>query len=231
VTELTVLTYNVHGLKDDFAAVQRVIRESGAHLVYVQEAPKIFRWRARAADLARRCGLVVVAGGGNAAGNLLLCDIAVTVHRARTLFLPYERPARPEFPQLRGAVVAELSLAGRRFTALGTHLSLHDEERVHQARRVLGLVEPAEPPLVLAGDLNEPPGGPVSRVLSERLVDAAVAAGDPETPTFSPSAPRRRIDYVWADPRLPVREYAVLDTPDGRVASDHFPVRAKLDLS
>ena len=230
MTELTVLTYNVHGLKDDFAALQRVIRESGAHVVCVQEAPKIFRWRARAADLARRCGLVVVAGGGDAAGNLMLCDLAVTVHRARTLFLPYELPSRPEIPQLRGAVVAELSLAGKRFTALGTHLSLHAEERAHQAGRLLGLVDPAEPPLVLAGDLNEPPGGPVSEVLAERLVDTAVAAGDPDTPTFSTWAPRRRIDHVWADPQLAVRKYTVLDSPDVRVASDHFPVRVTLDL-
>jgi endonuclease/exonuclease/phosphatase family metal-dependent hydrolase len=35
---------------------------------------------------------------------------------------------------------------------------------------------------------------------------------------------------VWADPQLAVRKYTVLDSPDVRVASDHFPVRVTLDL-
>ena len=230
MTSLTVLTYNVRGLRDDLGALVRVIRGSGAQLVYVQEAPKVFRWRARAADLARRCRLVVVTGGRQAAGNLLLSDLAVTVHRTRDVLLPWECPRKLEPPQRRGATLAELSLGGHRFTAVGTHLSLHPQERPGQAGRLLGLVRQDAPPLVLAGDLNEGPGGAVSEVLGERLADAAIAGGDPRTPTFSTGSPRRRIDYVWADPRLPVAGYEVLDLPDVRVAGDHFPVRVRLDL-
>ena len=58
--ELTVVTYNVRGLRDDLAALQRVVRGSRPHVLLVQEAPKFFRVRARAADLARRLGMVVV---------------------------------------------------------------------------------------------------------------------------------------------------------------------------
>jgi endonuclease/exonuclease/phosphatase family metal-dependent hydrolase len=230
MTTLTVLTYNVRGLRDDVDALVRVVRGSGAQLLYVQEAPKVVRWRARAAELARRCGMVVVTGGRTAAGNLLLSDIAVTVHRAREVLLPLECPPRLKLPQRRGATVAELSLAGHRFTALGTHLSLYPEERARQARRLLGFLPPDAPPLVLAGDLNEEPGGVVSTVLGERLVDAAIVAGDPGSPTFSTGSPRRRIDYVWADPGLPVTGYEVLDSADVRAASDHFPVRVRLTL-
>jgi endonuclease/exonuclease/phosphatase family metal-dependent hydrolase len=230
MTTLTVLTYNVRGLRDDLGALVRVVRGSGAQLVYVQEAPKVVRWRARAAELARRCGMVVVTGGRTAAGNLLLSDIAVTVHRTRDVLLPLGYPPRRELPQRRGATLAELSLAGHRFTALGTHLSLYPQERARQAGHLLGLVPPDAPPPVLAGDLNEEPGGAVSTALGERLVDAAVAGGDPGTPTFSTRSPRRRIDYVWADPRLPVTGYEVLDSADVRAASDHFPVRVRLTL-
>jgi endonuclease/exonuclease/phosphatase family metal-dependent hydrolase len=225
MTELAVLTYNVRGLRDDFAALQRVIRGSGARLVYVQEAPKIFRVRARAADLARRCGMVVVAGPVGASGNLLMSDMAVTVHRAREVLLP-PTPGQ----QRRGATLAELSLSGRRFTALGTHLSLDRAERARQARVLLDLLGPGGPPAVLAGDLNETPGGAVTAVLSERLADAAVAGGDPGTPTYPTRRPGRRIDYVFADPALPVAGYEVLDGPDVRAASDHFPVRVTFDL-
>ncbi|HEV7757273.1 MAG TPA: endonuclease/exonuclease/phosphatase family protein [Mycobacteriales bacterium] len=230
MTELTVLTYNVRGLRDDLGALVRVIRGSGAQLVCVQEAPKLFRWRSRAADLARRCGLVVVAGGAPAAGNLLLSDLAVTVHRTRDVRFPLVCPPKLELPQRRGAAVAELSLAGHRFTAVGTHLSLYPAERARQARRLLDLVPPDAPPAVLAGDFNEASGGAVSAVLAERLVDTAVAGGDPRTPTFSTASPRRRIDYVWADPGLAVSGYEVLDSADVRAASDHFPVRVRLDL-
>jgi endonuclease/exonuclease/phosphatase family metal-dependent hydrolase len=224
MTELAVLTYNVRGLRDDYAALQRVIRGSGARLVFVQEAPKIFRARARAADLARRCGMVVVAGPvDGASGNLLMCDVALTVHGVREVALP-----RTRGHQQRGAALAELSLAGHRFTALGTHLSLDGDERARQARILLDLLPPG--PAVLAGDLNETPGGAVTEILSSRLVDAAVAGADPVTPTFPARRPRRRIDYVFADPAVPVTGYAVLDGPDVRVATDHLPVRATLDL-
>jgi endonuclease/exonuclease/phosphatase family metal-dependent hydrolase len=220
---LTVLTYNVRGLRDDLAALQRVIRGSGARLVFVQEVPRFFRVRARAADLARRCGMVVVAGGAGSAGNLLMGDVGVTVHGARTELFPLT-PGR----HLRAATVADLSLAGRRFTAVGTHLSLDGDERARQARALLELAGPG--PAVVAGDLNEEPGGAVTATLSERLVDAAVAGGDPGTPTFPARRPDRRIDHVFADPALPVLGYDVLDGPDARAASDHLPVRVTLDL-
>jgi endonuclease/exonuclease/phosphatase family metal-dependent hydrolase len=152
------------------------------------------------------------------------------VHRARDVLLPRECSAQFPPPQRRGATLAELSLGGCRFTAVGTHLGLTPDERARQARRLLGLVAPDAPPPVLAGDLNEEPGGAVSAVLSERLVDAAVAGGDPGTPTFSTRSPRRRIDQVWADPGLPVTGYDVLDSADVRAASDHFPVRVRLEL-
>jgi endonuclease/exonuclease/phosphatase family metal-dependent hydrolase len=225
MTELTALSYNVRGLRDDFAALQRVIRGSGAHLVYVQEVPRYFRWRSRAADLARRCDLVVVNGGATAAGNLLMCDLAVTVHRTRDVLLP-----RTTGRSARGAALAELSLAGRRLTAVGTHLGGDAAERERHARMLLDLAGPDGAPLVLGGDLDEAPGGAAAGILSDRLVDAAVAVGDGEVPTFPAASPHRRVDYVWADPRVRVLSHEVLDSADARVASDHLPIRVRLDL-
>jgi len=235
VPTLRVLTWNVHGLRDDRDAVVRTIAGSGADVVCVQEAPKVFRWRARAAALARRSGTVVVGGGGNAAGNLVLCRLAVDVHEVRTLHYPLTAGQ-----QLRGAVLARCSLAGSPFTVAGTHLATYAPERVPQATRLLqelGLAGPpghgpgaapgGGPPVVLAGDVNEAPGGPLWPVLTAGLVDAG--AGDP-TPTFSVSSPRRRIDGVFADPRLVVEDYRVLDTAEARRGSDHFPVLVTLAL-
>jgi len=225
LTTLRVLSWKVHGLRDDVDALAATVASSGAHLFIVQEAPRLFRWRSRCAELARRCGMVVAAGGGaDACGNLLLSTVAVRVHSAgssRLVFLPGEQP--------RGAAVARCSLAGSEFTAVGTHLSLHPAERLRQVPALLAQFPADAPPLVLAGDLNEQSDGPTWEAFAGRLDDAAGLAGD-GTPTFSTGNPRRRIDAIWADPRINVERYTVLDTPSVRRASDHFPLLADLKL-
>jgi endonuclease/exonuclease/phosphatase family metal-dependent hydrolase len=225
---LRVLSYNVRSLRDDPVAVARVIGESGAHLVFLQEAPAFWRWRARCSQLARRCAMVAVAGGGGGAfGNFLLCSPAVLAHSARTFRLAHA-PMRPD----KGAAVAELSYGGVRFVAAGTHLTTgdatHDDEHEAQLRSLLAeLPGPDGLPLIVAGDLNEEHTGPAWRALAARLTDAGAGS---TTPTFSCRTPRRRIDGIFADPRLPVRQYRVLDSPDVRRASDHFPIYAELEL-
>ena len=42
---LRVVWYNVHGLRDDAAALAGVVREAAPDVVIVQEAPRRFRWR------------------------------------------------------------------------------------------------------------------------------------------------------------------------------------------
>src|SRR4051812_45934395 len=103
MTAVRVLSYNVRGFRDDFTALQRVIRDSGAHLLFLQEVPKVFRGRARLADLARRTDRVVVPGGATAAGNALVSTIAIPVHSTRDVLLPLT-PGE----QLRGAATATL---------------------------------------------------------------------------------------------------------------------------
>jgi endonuclease/exonuclease/phosphatase family metal-dependent hydrolase len=225
MTTLRVLSYNVRGLRDDVTALTGVIAGSGAHVVFVQEAPKVFRWRSRCAALARRSGLVVVTGGGEASGNLLLASLAVRVHAARSLFLPLT-PGQ----QLRGAAVAHCSLGGAEFTAVSTHLSLNPAERLRQVPRLLAEVPEDGPPLVLAADFNEQPGGPVWEAFAPRLDDVAEVAGDTGTPTFSCASPRRRIDGFFVDRSVKVSAYEVLDSPDVRRASDHFPIYAELQI-
>lgn len=226
MTTLRVLTYNVHGLRDDREAVARAMSGSGAHLVFVQEAPKVFRARPRAAALARRAGMVVVdGGGGNAAGNLLICSLAVNVHKTWTVRLPFT-PGH----QVRGAVFAELSLSGQRFTAVATHLGLDAEERDMHAARLLDEIESVSGPVIVGGDFNETAGGHAWERLAGRFTDVGKSAGADADPTFRIPAPDRRIDGFFVDSRVQVAGYEVLDSPDVRVASDHLPVYAELEL-
>jgi endonuclease/exonuclease/phosphatase family metal-dependent hydrolase len=81
-------------------------------------------------------------------------------------------------------------------------------------------------PLIVAGDLNEPAGGPAWLAWGEGIVDPA-----PDAPaTFPAMAPRRRIDAVLAGPDVEVLAYGdgSADPGDVRAASDHLPVLAAI---
>src|SRR3954463_7438296 len=82
VTTLTLLSYNIRSLRDDPAAVVRVIRAAAPDVAIIQEAPRCRRWAASWARLAGRTGLLWIAGGRRTGANLLFCTMAVrTVRR------------------------------------------------------------------------------------------------------------------------------------------------------
>jgi endonuclease/exonuclease/phosphatase family metal-dependent hydrolase len=222
---LRVVSYNVHGQRDDVAALAEAIRGVAPDVVIVQEGPRRFRWRHRCAALAHRLGLVVAAGGLPALGNLLLTSLRVRVYRTWCLRYPLT-PGR----HLRGAVFAECGVGGARFTVVGSHLSTDPAERPGQAALLRRELETAGTPVILGVDLNEGSGGAAWRTVADGLTDAAVAAGGAERPTFSCANPRNRIDAIFVDPRISVLRYEVVDTEQTRRASDHFPIMADLRL-
>ncbi|NED82385.1 endonuclease/exonuclease/phosphatase family protein, partial [Streptomyces sp. SID11233] len=83
-----VLSYNIRSMRDDTAALGRVIRACAPDLVLIQEAPRFFRWRKALSRLARSAGLVTLAGGATAAGPALLCAMRATVERTEDVLLP-----------------------------------------------------------------------------------------------------------------------------------------------
>ncbi len=228
MTTLRVLTYNVRSLRDDPAAVARTILSAAPDVVAVQEAPRFLRWRARGAEFARHCGLVVLSGGRTAVGNLLLCQLGVEVEHATEFGLSH----RSGMPR-RGAAVGVCSLAGRRFAFVGTHLDLRPADRVSHVSELFARLPDAgvdpSAPLIVAGDINETPGEPAWAVLASRLSDGAASVGA-GSPTFPATDPRRRIDGVFVDRRLQVTDARVLDGPDVRAGSDHRPVLVEVAL-
>jgi len=126
------------------------------------------------------------------------------------------------------------------------------DDHLAQTRALAGLLtDPAldgNLPVLLAADLNAPPGSPELKPLTDVLVDTWVAGGgDPTAVTLSskhPDAPLRatkqldqRIDYVLARPgrarqRVSVSKAFVVDEPvDDLYPSDHFPVVVDLDFT
>ena len=80
--DFRILSWNVHGLRDDRAVLSRVVRDLDPDVVCVQESPKYLRWRAKCAALARGCGQLYVAGGGTTGGSALLGSLRVDVKGA-----------------------------------------------------------------------------------------------------------------------------------------------------
>lgn len=223
---LRVLSYNVHGQRDDVDALAGAVRDLDPDVVIVQEAPRRFRWRHKCAALADRLGLVVAAGGLPALGNLLLTSLRVRVYHTWCQQYPLT-PGR----HLRGAVFAECGIGSARFALAGSHLSTDPTERPGQAALLKEALAALRLPVVVGADLNENSGGGAWRTVADGLTDAAVAVPDGASRfTYPCLEPRDRIDALFVDPRIGVLDYDVVDTAQTRRASDHFPIRADLLL-
>jgi endonuclease/exonuclease/phosphatase family metal-dependent hydrolase len=222
-----VLSYNVRSLRDDRAAVARVIRSTRPDVVCIQEAPRFLRWRSRCAALARTSGLVVVSGGRAAAANLVMSSLAVDVVETADV-----RFSTDPLLHRRGAAIAVLSRAGARFAVAGTHLDLKPESRLRHVSELHAAIDahvPADVPAIVVGDVNDRPGSTVWSALAERRVDALATL--PSVPFTSPARePRQTIDGIFVDARLPITAVEVVDHPEAARASDHLPVLVQVEL-
>src|SRR5690242_9534955 len=219
-----LLSYNVHGQRDDVGALAAVVRAADPDVVVVQEGPRRFRWRTRSATLANRLGLFVAGGGEPALGNLVLVGMRVRVHGHRCVQFPL-RAGR----HMRGAVLVECSVGRTRFVVAGSHLATDARERPLQAEILRRTLAEVESPVLLGLDANEESDGRAWRTLTESggLVDPDTGTG---AATFPAAGPCRRIDAVLVDPRCEIVDYRVLDSPEARRASDHLPVLVEVSL-
>ncbi|MET8079461.1 endonuclease/exonuclease/phosphatase family protein [Streptomyces sp. NPDC005303] len=227
-----VLSYNIRSMRDDTDALARVIRACEPDLVLIQEAPRFFRWRKKLARLASATGLVVLTGGGTAAGPAILCDLRATVERTEDVLLPLT-PGQHR----RGFATAVVRLGGARLGVLSCHLSLRKDERYDQAGMLLDrLAGMGVEHAVAGGDLNEHPAGPAFTRIADSLQDCWATSPTGGEPTWTRTEPHRRIDAIFATKGIEVVGCGVpTDLPgiteaDLRAATDHLPVLATLDI-
>jgi endonuclease/exonuclease/phosphatase family metal-dependent hydrolase len=217
-----LLTYNIRSMRDDWHAAAAVIRACEPDVVCIQEAPRFLRWRSKRAALAREAGLVVATAdrvGGLMLLTALRTDVVRTSHTALS--------KRPRLHQ-RAVVAAEVKVAGERWTVASVHLSLDDDERVLHVAEVVAALSSYDAPVVVAGDINERPDGPVWHDFATRWQDAYVVAPWGEGDTYSATRPHKRIDGIFTDHSVEVVSCGVPDVPGITVASDHRPVLAVL---
>ncbi|MEU8570332.1 endonuclease/exonuclease/phosphatase family protein [Streptomyces pathocidini] len=223
-----VLSYNVRSLRDDRAALARVIRACAPDLVCVQEAPRFFRWRKHAARLAADSDLVYVTGGATAAGPLILASLRAHVERTADVLLP----RTPGLHQ-RGFATAVVRIGGARLGVLSCHLSMRADERYAQGGLLLDrLAGLGAPHAIAAGDLNDRPGGRTFRRLASHLQDGWATAPWGGEHTTRPGDPPGRIDAIFATGGVEILACGVpqplpgVTDSDLRAATDHLPVLA-----
>jgi endonuclease/exonuclease/phosphatase family metal-dependent hydrolase len=222
VTTLRLLSYNVRSMRDDADALARVMREVNPDVALIQEAPRFLRWRFKCAELARRAGLVLVTGGRESGANLVLSSLAVEVVAAHEVSFTSDRHLHH-----RGAAVAVLKLAGSHVAVAGTHLDLIEAPRLRHLDELADFTQrnlPKGAPLIVGGDMNAVPSSATWQRLQQFGTDAFAAAGVGDGLTYSTTAPVRRIDGVFADPRLQPLKAEALDSADVRIATDHRPL-------
>jgi endonuclease/exonuclease/phosphatase family metal-dependent hydrolase len=230
-----VASYNVHKCvgtdqRFDPERTAMVIAEMQADVVALQEATKRFGERTNLLDLAwleRRCGLASVPLNGGASrrcggwhGNLLLLREGA-VREVRHIALPGVEP--------RGALVVDVDLRGGPLRVVAAHLGLLRRSREQQAAALLAAVERAEDrPTVLLGDLNEWRVGPRSSLLPLKPAFGPLSAA---LPSFPSRFPLFALDRILSSPHSLITSLEVHDTALARAASDHLPIKARIDLA
>ncbi|MCF7974462.1 MAG: endonuclease/exonuclease/phosphatase family protein [Phycisphaerae bacterium] len=225
--QLRVLTYNIHhgqGMdgKFDYQRLAKIIKSVNPDVVALQEVDRKTQ-RASGVDqgtvLAQLTGMKSAYGkamhySGGEYGEAILSRFPITEVQSHPL--PFASQYEP-----RALLVTKLKPDNGlpEFLFAGTHLCHQSEElRTDQVRQINKyLPQSGAAPVILAGDFNARSGSPpMNELLKNGWLDA--------------TADISRIDYILLRRTDPWRVVST-STIDERVASDHKPVLAVLELS
>jgi endonuclease/exonuclease/phosphatase family metal-dependent hydrolase len=221
---IRVMSWNIRHLQGDPLAVHRVVRAADPDVLCLQEGPRLPGSPRQFSRLARACGMHHQAGGRSAGSNaIFVSGRMVAVDLAAFTF-----PLASWRDNRRGAVLATVRpvIGGPSLRIASVHLPLDQAQRLAQVRSLSRQLGDFGLAPVLAGDLNEAPGGESWEALEPLVADPAPGA----PVTFSTAAPRRRIDAILTGRDIEVLEYGRWQPSerDARLASDHHPVVAEL---
>jgi endonuclease/exonuclease/phosphatase family metal-dependent hydrolase len=232
---VAVLSYNIHaGIgvdgKHDIARIAGVIRGVTPDLVSLQEVDRRTKrsaGRDLAEELARATGLQAAFGkamdyAGGEYGVAALARGKIVTADTHGI-----EPSPGQEPRVILDVTAEVPSCGA-VRLLATHFDNRTAaDRMRGARLANTLARAAALPALLAGDLN---ATPEAEEIRELAAEWSVAGAGLNLLTIPVAEPSRQIDYILFRParRWRVVEAKVLDE---RVASDHRPVFAVLELT
>ncbi len=226
---IKVATYNIHRSigTDGIALPERilsVLMEMNADIVALQELELHSNAALNLlAYLAENTGLTPIAGPtvlkpDSRYGNAVLTRAPVVNTRRVDLTVPGREP--------RGALDMDLVWQGQKIHLIVTHLGLSPSERRHQIRHILRLLEIENAnSTILMGDINEwflwgRPLRWLKRVfpISQRRR------------TFPAGFPLFALDRIWVHPPSRLKRVETHNSTLARVASDHLPLVALVEM-
>lgn len=229
---LKVLTYNIHHANPpswpgaiDIKAVARVIAESGADLVGVQEVDvrtlRSGKDLDQAAELARLTGMNFYFAKsrdweGGDYGLAILSKFPIL--HGETLALPLEGGEHRAL----GVITIE-PVPGNKILFATTHLDLKPGNRVLQVNFIKDYFAKHDLSAILCGDFNSTPDSDTIRSLDQMFQRSVIASGL----TFPMDKPDREIDFVMVKPAVKFSAKSHLVIPE-EYASDHRPVFVSL---
>ncbi|MEL6093622.1 endonuclease/exonuclease/phosphatase family protein [Bartonella schoenbuchensis] len=232
--DLVVASYNVHkcvGVDKVFnpTRIVRVIAELQADILALQEADKRFGERIGLIDLKllkAETNLIPVPlntmspNGHGWHGNALFVRQG-RVHDILQISLPGIEP--------RGAIMAELEMETGFIRIIAAHFGLLRHSRNQQVKMLLALLQKRSfMPTLLIGDFNEWRIGKKSS-LNHFFPYFDITRGT--VPSFPSRFPFLALDRIFAFPPHLVTKIESHYSPLARVASDHLPIKAHLNLA
>jgi endonuclease/exonuclease/phosphatase family metal-dependent hydrolase len=228
VSRIRIATYNVHsgvGIDRRFRPerILAVIAELEADIVAMQEVLSPVtgfdvheRLRDETGFHLATMATMQLAGG--TFGNAVLSRWPIVDVVEHSLSVGEREP--------RGALDVMLDRDGHKLRVIATHLGLSGAERREQAARLLDIVQNGpDIPTVLAGDFN------VTSARGKELRECRQHFGHSHAPrTFPSIAPVLPLDRIFVTPCSALSAIEVHRSRRARIASDHLPLVATLDL-
>ncbi|SET41467.1 Metal-dependent hydrolase, endonuclease/exonuclease/phosphatase family [Natronincola peptidivorans] len=230
VNTLKIMSYNVHHGRNLYGRysldeIAEVIRTSDADIIGLQELDNGVvrsRFQDQIKYLSEKLSMEYVYGYnfnllGGMYGNGILSKYPIESYE--NLYLPSGR-------EQRGLLSAVINVEGKQLNFLVTHLGLNQQERKGQVNTISKYLETLPHQKILVGDLNARPNSEEVQLLSKELLDTAHAVGKDAEPTFDLPVLSGRIDYIFLDHKIQLKDYNVIKSR----ASDHYPITATIEL-
>jgi endonuclease/exonuclease/phosphatase family metal-dependent hydrolase len=244
---IRAMTYNIHSclnLDGNILPkrVANVIRQSEPDVVALQEVDAGMP-RTHSQDQAKLLGEIlemdyvffpVVSSGPQKYGLAVLSRLSF--QGVNYDWLPGLYPKLNLNLQRRGVIQAILKTKAGPIHFFNTHLSLFKAERRKQLQALLGekwlSAIPQNEPVIFCGDLNSGPFSSLYHKLTDHLKDVQKAVKNPQPPksTYHPRLPLFRIDHIFVSKHFRILKVDVPINKESKVASDHLPLYADLEL-
>jgi endonuclease/exonuclease/phosphatase family metal-dependent hydrolase len=239
---LKLLTYNIHSgigvdRRHDLGRIREVLEEEKPDIAALQELDfRIGRtsFEDQSNELASALATNAVfcptrRVGAGSFGLAVLSPFPIVL---RTHYDLSYRPHREPRLCLRVDLQIEADAIMHVFNC---HLGLAIRERKFQRERMLSdailLSEDLQHPAILMGDFNDRPISVVHRSIKRHFKDAYNAVGKYWGPTFKAGPIPIRLDHIYVDSNVRVVDCRVRTDALTRVASDHRPVIATVEVT